>query len=212
MHRRVRGMIRPTEHDPGDDPESGVDALPGQVPGTSAGPGDGRAPGPKVKPVFLQDFVDVHRPVADVRQQFCRSGDWLAPLARQAGDDGDTLLVRIDPTPVGIGWGLEVRVRLGDCSPLGDGASVPLRWEASHLPSLFPVLDGDIELAPLGPDECRLVLRASYRPPMERLGRVLDSVLLHRIAESTVRSFLRRVADSLEAGGMAPASSPVPSP
>lgn len=212
-------MIRLPEPDPGGDP--GKDPAPGLPTPThealagsdwvdeSGAGSDAATARPRVRPVFLQDFVDVPRPLWEVRRRFRSSGDWLAPLAHQAHDDADTLLLRIGAGAGGLGRGLEVRVRLGDCVPHGQGAAVPIRWEATHLPQLFPVLDGDVELAPLGPDHCRLVLRASYRPPFERLGRVLDSVLLHRIAESTVRSFLGRVADSLAAGG---AAAPAPEP
>ncbi|MHB1583502.1 MAG: SRPBCC family protein [Acidimicrobiales bacterium] len=177
-------------------PATGRDA----VDGGDAGSG-GASSRTRAKPVFLRDFVDVGRPLADVRRRFCGSGDWLAPLARQAAGDADTLLVRFG---AGVGsLGLDARVRLGDPSVQGAGVAVPIRWESARLPHLFPVLDGDVELAPLGPDHCRLVLRCSYRPPFDRVGRVLDSFLLHRVAESTIRAFLTRVAESLEAEGVA---------
>lgn len=210
-------MIGLAETDPGGVP--GEDPVPGFASPAPEGPADpygveggggsdGAPARPRVRPVFLQDFVDVPRPLWEVRRYFCRGGDWLAPLAHQAHDDANMLLLRIGAA-AGLGRGLEVRVRLGDCVARGEVCAVPIRWEAAHLPQLFPVLDGDVELAPLGPDQCRLVLRGSYRPPFERLGRVLDSVLLHRIAESTIRSFLVRVADSLATGR---AAAPVPEP
>jgi hypothetical protein len=68
------------------------------------------------------------------------------------------------------------------------------------LSGIFPMLDGDLELAPLGSERCRLTLSASYMPPFGDVGRALDRALLHRVAQSTVRSFLARVAMSLEVG------------
>jgi hypothetical protein len=47
-----------------------------------------------------------------------------------------------------------------------------------------------------------LILSASYVPPLGELGWRLDRALLHRVAESTVRSFLLRLAASLEARQM----------
>lgn len=149
--------------------------------------------------VFLQDFVDVDRPLAEVRPRFCGEGGWLAPLASAAGDDGRTLLVRIGPASPSMATH-NVRIRLGTCLSRDQGVVVAMRWEAAGLRPLFPVLDGDLELAPLGPDRSRVVLRASYRPPFGQLGLLMDSSLLHRVAESTVRSFLQRVASSLERG------------
>jgi ribosome-associated toxin RatA of RatAB toxin-antitoxin module len=66
------------------------------------------------------------------------------------------------------------------------------------LPDLFPVLDGELEVAPLDPERCRVTLTASYVPPLGEVGRQLDHALFHRVAHSTVRAFLDRVADSLE--------------
>ncbi|HMK97435.1 MAG TPA: hypothetical protein VK425_07805, partial [Acidimicrobiales bacterium] len=74
-----------------------------------------------------------------------------------------------------------------------------IKWQAAERPALFPVLEGDLELVPLGADRSRLILSASYVPPLGELGRRLDRAVLHRVAESTVRSFLRRLASSLEA-------------
>ncbi len=89
-------------------------------------------------------------------------------------------------------------MRLGQPSSLEGSIVLALRWEDARRPNLFPVLDGNLEVVPLGPDQSRIVLCASYRPPFEAVGRVLDQALLHRVAESTVRSFLHKVAEALE--------------
>jgi hypothetical protein len=38
-----------------------------------------------------------------------------------------------------------------------------------------------------------------YQPRVQPLGRLLDEILLHHVAEGTVRAFLRQVAVALEA-------------
>ena len=53
-----------------------------------------------------------------------------------------------------------------------------------------------MELLPLSAKGCRLSLFASYVPPFGQLGGQLDRALLHRVAQSTVRAFLTRVAAS----------------
>ena len=78
---------------------------------------------------------------------------------------------------------------------------IPLAWEPSGLLALFPVLHGDILLAPIGPGWCRVTLAASYVAPFGALGSRVDHALLHRVAASTVRSFLSRVATSLQIDG-----------
>ena len=171
------------------------------VPTAEDGAADpGRTTPTRARParVFLQDFVDVPRALEQMKPCLCDGDRWLAPLARQAEDDSATLLARI-----GAGWasgllGREVRIALGGWRPRADGMVVSIRWEAAEGGRLFPVLDGDLELAPLGPEQCRVILAASYTPPFGPLGHVLDRALLHRLAESTARSFLVQLAAHLE--------------
>lgn len=150
--------------------------------------------------VFLQDFVDVDGSASEVGERLASGSAWLAPLAGEAGDDATSLLVRVGPQLLGDFVARTVVVRLGHPTVEGERVMVPIRWEDAQHPSLFPVLDGDVEVAPLSEDRCRIVLYAAYRPPMRALGRVVDEAVLHRVAESTVRAFLHRAAEELAPG------------
>jgi hypothetical protein len=147
---------------------------------------------------FLEDFADVSRPFEAVKDRLVGDGRWFAPLASAAEKDGEALYFRIGPSWANGRMAREVRVSLGPPRKRGDALVVPLSWESSGLRGFFPVLDGDVELAPLDPDRCRVTLSATYVPPFGELGRQLDRAVLHRVARSTVRSFLARVAGSLE--------------
>ena len=147
---------------------------------------------------FLEDFADVSRPFAEVRGRFMGDGKWFAPLASAAEEDGEALYFRIGPTWASGRAARKARVTLGPPHDHGDALVVPLSWQSSELPGLFPVLDGDIELAPLDSERCRVTLSASYVPPLGELGGKLDRAVLHRVARSTARSFLSRVRASLE--------------
>jgi hypothetical protein len=155
--------------------------------------------------LLIHDFVDVNRPLEAVRGRFDGDGRWLAPLASAAEEDGETLRLRIGPSWAAGRVAREVRVSLGPPHDRADSLVMPVAWKAVGLQALFPLLDGDVELAPLGVDRCRLSLSASYAPPLGELGIRLDRALLHRVAESTVRSFLNRVAKSLQEGDDDPA-------
>jgi hypothetical protein len=86
--------------------------------------------------------------------------------------------------------------------------SVGLRWEAAGTTgSLFPVLDATITIRPEGENTARLALVGSYRPPLGRLGAVLDRALLHRIATATVRSLVRSLTEAIT--GPAPAENEI---
>lgn len=45
---------------------------------------------------------------------------------------------------------------------------------------LFPVLEGDLELAPLGEHLTQLAISARYTPPLDGFGLLADRAILHR--------------------------------
>jgi hypothetical protein len=148
--------------------------------------------------IFIDDFVDVSLPLEIVRGRFESVEKWLTDLASAAQEDGEALRLQIGPTWVGGLVTREVEVTLGLMRERGEARVVPIDWRASGFAGMFPILSGDLELASLGSHDCRLSLAASYHPPLGDLGRALDRALLHRVAQSTVRSFLARVAATLE--------------
>ncbi|MGO9150950.1 MAG: hypothetical protein ACLP41_04910 [Acidimicrobiales bacterium] len=148
---------------------------------------------------FIEDSVDVSCPFEAVRGRFVSDSTWFAPLVSAAEGEGEALYLRI-----GLSWASgrvqrEVRVTHGPPRDLGIAVVVPVSWQASGLPALFPVLEGEVELLPLNPDRCRVSLFAFYEPPFGQLGGQLNRALLHHVAQSTIRSFLARVAERLEA-------------
>jgi len=148
--------------------------------------------------VFLEESVDVSCSFEAVRGRCLGDENWFAPFAAAAKEDGEALYLRVGPSLANLQTTHEVRVTLGPPHSRGDAIVLSITWKAVVLPGLFPVLDGELEVAPLDPDRCRVTLTASYVPPLGAVGRQLDHVLLHRVAHSTARAFLDRVADTLE--------------
>ena len=88
-----------------------------------------------------------------------------------------------------------VQVHYRDLTERNDSAGLALRWEAiGPCGELFPVLDADITLSPLGKQATLLTLAGAYRPPLGSLGAGLDRAILHRVAAVTIRNFIKRVA------------------
>lgn len=147
--------------------------------------------------MFVYDFVQLDCPFETVRQHVERGGRWLEPLAADAYADAEELLVRIGPVNKPKVLTKEVRVSLGPVRTRADGIVLPFRVEATGFPGLFPILDAHLEIAPLGSSMTQLTLWGSCDPPLGALGRGIDRVLLHHLAEATVRALLTRVVDAL---------------
>jgi Rrf2 family protein len=149
------------------------------------------------KPVEVVDSVQIELSAARVVERLTSGGAWLVTHLEAARVDGEALLVRIGPG--GPEWLTKtVAVHLGD-PELHDGAvEVPLTWEATGPSGIFPRLIGALRLVELDPDRCEASLTGHYRPPLGRTGVALDDVVLARVARATVRSFLRRLAKTLE--------------
>ena len=75
---------------------------------------------------------------------------------------------------------------------------LPMHWWAPGATRLYPHLDGDLEFAPLGSRSTQITLMGSYDPPFGFVGRRADVMLLHRVAETSIRAFLAHVARNLE--------------
>ena len=90
-----------------------------------------------------------------------------------------------------------VSIRLGEPVRFPSMTSVPLTWEPVGLEGLLPRLDANIELGPLGEDRTQLAISARYQPPLGVVGRAVDRVLLHRVAEATLKDFLDRVGQAI---------------
>jgi hypothetical protein len=155
----------------------------------------------KRHPIFIEDFVDVECSFEEIREAFTGNSEWLAPLASAAAQDGESLRMRIGPSWAAGLVTREVEVLLGPPRPRDDTIFRSLAWQASELQSFFPLLDGEIELAPIGHDACRVSVAVVYTPPLGGLGARIDRALLHRVAASTVRSFVSRVATNFQSDG-----------
>jgi hypothetical protein len=147
--------------------------------------------------MFVRYFVELPIPQEQVETALAHDPrSWLPGLARDAHRRGDALLAE-----VGFGEAIrikrEVNIQLGPPIRSSSKTVFPLRWEAAAHPKLFPSLDADLEVAPLGPERTQLAISARYVPPFRAFGRALDRAVLSRIAEATVKDFLDQVALTL---------------
>jgi hypothetical protein len=147
--------------------------------------------------MFVRYYLELPRPPARVEQALLGSPKWLSELAGEAQRRGDVLLADVGVGPLGARLGRRVAVRLGQPVAFPSMTSLPMTWEPLGMDGLFPRLDADLEVGPLGEDRTQLAISARYRPPLGVVGQAIDRVLLHRVAEATVKDFLDRVGQAI---------------
>ncbi|HET9672500.1 MAG TPA: hypothetical protein VFQ40_06585 [Actinomycetota bacterium] len=148
--------------------------------------------------MFARYFVELPLPPASVEDVLSSDPEaWLRPIAQRANHRGDELLA-----DVGIGERRRVertvQLRLGTPIRAATKTVVPFSWEAlGPTRGLFPTLDADLEIAPLGPARTQVAISARYAPPLGAVGRMLDRAVLHRVAEATIKDFLDQVGQAV---------------
>jgi hypothetical protein len=148
--------------------------------------------------MFVRYYVELALPARRVEYAMLDSpAGWLSTVAGEAQRRGDRLLSEIGVGPLGPRLGRRVTIRVGQPVRFPSMTSLPLTWEPVGLEGVLPRLDADIELGALGEDRTQLAISARYRPPLGVLGQTVDRVLLHRVAEATLKDFLDRVATAI---------------
>ena len=148
--------------------------------------------------MFVRYFVELPLPAAQVERALLdHPPGWLAEMAGAAQQRGDELLTQVGVGPLGARLGRRVAIELGEPVRFPSMTSVALTWEPIGLEGLLPRLDADIELGSLGENRTQLAISARYRPPLGVVGRAVDRVLLHRVAEATLKDFLDRLGQAI---------------
>jgi hypothetical protein len=69
-----------------------------------------------------------------------------------------------------------------------------LEWEAATTPGLFPLMKADLCVYPLTATETQLDFWGLYEPPFGTVGKAINAIVGHRIAEVSVHRFIDEVA------------------
>ena len=103
----------------------------------------------------------------------------------------------------GVGVTTDIRIALKSIEDkAADTVSMPstrllLEWEAATMPRFFPLMKGDLSLYPLTSTETQLDFSGVYEPPFGAVGKTMNAVVGHRIAEVSVHRFVSDVAGYL---------------
>ena len=102
----------------------------------------------------------------------------------------------------GIGVKTDIKIALTGVEEQSDAVSTPitrlmLEWEAATMPRLFPLMRGVLSLYPLTATETQLDFSGVYEPPFGAVGKTMNAIIGHRIAEVSVHRFVTDVAGYL---------------
>jgi hypothetical protein len=150
--------------------------------------------------MFVRYYLELPIAFDDVEASVLETpGTWVPGMLEAAEDRGERLLAEVGFAVDARRIDKEVEISLGQPYRLSRKALLPMSWRATGPERLFPQLDADLEIAPLGPQRTQLSISARYRPPLGTLGRALDRAMLHRVAEATIKDFLDRVGERVHA-------------
>ena len=148
--------------------------------------------------MFVRYYMELPLPARQVEHAMLDSpADWLSMVAGEAQRRGDHLLTEVGVGPLGPRLGRRVTIQIGQPVRFPSMTSLPLTWEPIELEGMLPRLDANIELGALGEGRTQLAISARYRPPLGLVGRTVDRVLLHRVAEATLKDFLDRIGAAI---------------
>ena len=153
----------------------------------------------------VRSYQYVNRPYEKVCQVL--EGDPAAVFGRAAGAaesraQGVAAALRVQLGVVEVG--AEVNVEVEEVREEAGTATAPqatrlrLKWEAARNKGLFPVMRAELAAYPLTARETQLDFSGEYRPPLGPLGRAVDALVAHRLAEAAVHRFLEEVAAHLK--------------
>ncbi len=150
--------------------------------------------------VHAEITLNVNFVEAQARLAKLTNAGTLSGVSEGAYDSGMTGLIKVGPL-AGAAWASKlVRVRTRELVRREDRAVLTLRWEATGSGGgLFPALDADITLTRDGDDSSQMTLDGAYRPPLAAVGAGLDRLILNRVANSTIRTLLGRLAEAITA-------------
>ena len=109
--------------------------------------------------------------------------------------------LRVDFAGIGVKTDIKIDVKSIDEKAAGS-ASTPItkllvEWEAAKMPRLFPLMKGELSVYPLTSTETQLDFSGVYKPPFGAVGKTMNAIAGHRIAEASVHRFVSDVAGYL---------------
>ena len=122
---------------------------------------------------------------------------------KTAASRGQTVAAELHVDFGGIGVKTDIRIVVKKVEErVPDRGSMPttrllFEWEAATMPRFFPLMKGALSVYPLTATETQLDFSGIYKPPFGTVGKTMNAIVGHRIAEVSVHRFVGDVAGYL---------------
>ncbi len=147
----------------------------------------------------LRCYEYVNRPYAAVRDALrANAAEIFQRATTSAAARAESLGAELHAKVGGLELARDVTIRvtsIDDASVYGTPAlRLGLEWSAQQSPGLFPTAKLTLTAFALSSSETQLELDGTYEPPLGVVGKAIDAMLLHRIAEASVLRFVQDIA------------------
>ena len=149
----------------------------------------------------IRSYDYVNRPYERVRDALKQNALTVFQSAtKAAASRAQSIAAELHVDFAGIGVKADINITIKNIEEtIVDVTSSPttrllLEWEAATVPRLFPLMKGEFSVYPLTSTETQLDFSGFYEPPFGAVGRTMNAVVGHRIAEVSVHRFVSDVA------------------
>ena len=106
--------------------------------------------------------------------------------------------LRVDIGGIGVEADIIISVKKieekGSDAMAGPVTRLQLEWQAAKMPSLFALMKAELSIYSLTRTETQLDFSGLYEPPLGTVGKAVNAIVGHRIAEVSVHHFIGDVA------------------
>src|SRR5271165_2642716 len=152
----------------------------------------------------IRSYDYVNHPYAQVRDALSKDAPALFQAATKgAASRAQSVASELRVDVGGIGVEAEIVISVKNIEEkVSEATSSPatrmqLEWGSATMPSLFPLMKAEIAIYPLTATETQVDFQGTYEPPLGALGKAMNALVGHRIAEASVHRFVDDVAGYL---------------
>lgn len=156
------------------------------------------------KGLEIRCYDYVNHPYEKVRDALNRNAlDVFQSATKAAASRAQSVASELHVDFGGVGIKADIKISVNSVERMVvDAMSAPatrllLEWEAANNPGLFPLMKAELSIYPLTSTETQLDFWGHYEPPFGAVGKAVNAIAGHRIAEASVHRFIVEVAGYL---------------